>query len=257
MVKKATTLLIDGDIVLYRQACSVETEVHWGDDIWTLSCDLGEAKAKVKGFLDDLKSILKATKTILALSCVTDRGFRRAVCPTYKHNRNGKRKPLGYAALKEWAIKELGGLMVDRLEADDIMGIESTRPIPESEERIIVTIDKDLRGVPGNIYNFSKMEEGVQVITPDEAERFHVIQTLAGDASDGYSGCPGVGPKTAEKIIAGVPRGKLWQAIVAAYAERGLGEAEALTNARLAHICQFEDYNPKTNSIRLWKPKST
>ena len=33
-------------------------------------------------------------------------------------------------------------------------------------------------------------------ITPDEGARWHLIQTMAGDNTDGYSGVPGIGIKT-------------------------------------------------------------
>lgn len=252
---KPITLLIDGDVVLYRNASACEVETHWGDDLWTLHTDLREVKAKVLNFIESLKETLHASKVIIALSCPSQEGFRKALCPTYKANREGKRKPLGYPALRQWAKDELGARMVARLEADDIIGIEATRPIEET--RIVVSIDKDFRGVPCYYYNpfVKEGEPEIETITPREAARFHFIQTLAGDSTDGYSGCPGIGPVKAAKIIDSLPEGcDCWATIVDIYAKAGFGEEEALLSARLARICQFEDYNPKTNSIRLWTP---
>ena len=39
-------LLIDGDMVCFRVCASVEHEIEWGNDIWTLHVDLNEAKER-------------------------------------------------------------------------------------------------------------------------------------------------------------------------------------------------------------------
>lgn len=248
-----TTLLIDGDVLIYRAAFGAEQEVHWGDDVWGLWCDLKEAKAKILSFLDELQETFSATHRFLATSCPTSEGFRRTlISPTYKNNRDDKRKPTGYNELRRWLLEDLKAHRIAQLEADDLLGIKATEP--HKDHRILVSIDKDFRGVPCNFYNFNKPEEGVLEVSPEEAERFHAIQTLAGDATDGYSGCPGVGPKTAEKILAGLSGRDRWPAIVAAYAKAGLPEEEALLNARLARILRHSDYDRKKGTVRLWQP---
>ena len=45
-VKKPFTL-IDADLYLYRAAAAAEEETDWGDDVWSLSTDLKEAKVFV------------------------------------------------------------------------------------------------------------------------------------------------------------------------------------------------------------------
>ena len=39
-----TTLIIDGDLYLYRATTSCEEETDWGDDIWSLSIDIAAAR---------------------------------------------------------------------------------------------------------------------------------------------------------------------------------------------------------------------
>ena len=58
---------------------------------------------------------------------------------------------------------------------------------------IIVSPDKDMRQIPGKLYN---LDETVEV-TEEEGMRWHLIQTLAGDQTDGYGGVPGIGVKRA------------------------------------------------------------
>ena len=78
-------------------------------------------------------------------------------------------------------------------------------------------------------------------------------QTLAGDASDGYSGVPGIGVKRADALL--TSQGCTWDTVVNAFAEKDLGEDVALLNARLAEILQTENY--VNGEIKLWQPPTT
>ena len=71
---------------------------------------------------------------------------------------------------------------------------------------------------------------------------------------DGYSGCPRVGVKTAEKILDEPP---YWNKVVAAYNKAGLSEEVALENARLARILRKGEYlegYDKEGDVNLWTP---
>lgn len=256
MTKKTkTVLLIDGDVLVYQIGLAAEREIDWGDDVWTLHANFAECRDALTRKVASFIEALQADSAIFALSCPTPEGFRRAVCPTYKSNRNNVRKPIVHQALRQLLIDDYDTIIRDRLEADDVLGVLATMPVP-GERRIIVSVDKDFSGVPCLFFRTNTDESSVVEITPDSARRFHAIQTLTGDRVDGYVGIPGCGPKTAEKIIAGVATDDLWPVIVKAYADAGLGEELALTNARLARILQHGDYNTKTGAIKLWTPPS-
>ena len=246
--------MIDGDVLVYQIGCALEKPIHWGDDIWSLHVDAREAKQRLDSDIADWKMLLRADEVIVALSCKTEEGFRRGICPTYKSNRKGVRKPVAHQALREHMIEAYSAVLWDGLEADDILGILATEP--HVGERIIVSIDKDFKGVPSNAYNFRKDFEGVVTTVDEDAIKFHALQTLMGDAVDGYQGIPGVGPKSAEKILDGVAPADYWRVIVAAYVKAGLSEEVALTNARLARILRHGDYDTKTGKINLWVPPS-
>lgn len=249
-----TTLLIDGDVLVYQIGCAVERPIDWGDDVWTLHSDAREATQRLDSEINDWKMLLRAENVIIALSCKTEEGFRRTICPTYKSNRKGNRKPVVHQALRKHMVDKYGALLTPKLEADDLLGILATGT--HHDERIICSIDKDFKGVPCNFYNFRKPEDGVVTTTEEDAARFHALQTLTGDAVDGYQGIPGVGPKTAEKMLAGLTPDAYWPAIVAAYTKAGLSEEVALTNARLARILRAGDYDRPTGKITLWTPPS-
>jgi len=75
------------------------------------------------------------------------------------------------------------------------------------------------------------------------------MQTLMGDSTDNYKGCPKVGLKTAEKILA---ENSTWETVVAAFEKAGLSEEDALENARLARILRDGEYNNETGEVKLW-----
>jgi DNA polymerase-1 len=78
---------------------------------------------------------------------------------------------------------------------------------------------------------------------------------MAGDSTDGYSGVPKVGVKTAEKILGdnNVPLLELWKKVLATFDKAGYSKKEALQQARVAHILTNKDYNKKTGKVKLWR----
>jgi DNA polymerase-1 len=103
-------------------------------------------------------------------------------------------------------------------------------------------------------------------VTESAGNHWHMMQTLAGDVTDGYTGIPGIGPKKAEKILDPFVKtygvGEIidfdvvsaWHAIVAAYEKAGLTADDDLATARIARICRASDWNFKTKEVRLWTP---
>ena len=241
----------------YEVLLACETAWDWGNDIWTLHVDMREAKQRFDCYISDLQQKLGADKTLIAY---TDKeNWRKSVLPTYKSNRKKKRKPLGFPVLKEYSRGVYKVCEAPTLEGDDILGILGTMPKSGrwlgsgdlSGERIIVTIDKDLRTIPGLHYNPQKSEEGIVEVSEEEAARMHLTQALTGDTVDGYSGCPGVGPKRAGRML---DESCDWDQVVAAYANAGLSEDEALVQARVARILHWKDYDRKKGEVKLWKP---
>ena len=137
------TLLIDADLFLYQAAAAAEDEIDWGDDVWSLSSDLKEAK---QIFQDKLSQIHDRLGTKEQILCFSDReNFRRGVDPSYKSNRKKTRKPVGFKALVMWAKTTYKHYWKPALEADDCMGIMQTSP---GANTIIVSDDKDMKTIP-------------------------------------------------------------------------------------------------------------
>ena len=106
-----------------------------------------------------------------------------------------------------------------------------------------------MRQIPCQLYDLT---QGVVEITPEMGDRWHLIQTMAGDQTDGYSGVPGIGIKRADALLE--QHGSNWQTVVDAFAEKDLDEDVALLNARLAKILQVENYDFLNEQIKHWLP---
>ena len=251
-----------------------EFEQEWEDDVWTLSCDVGKTKTDVMASAERIKEELEADEMILFISQGIT--FRHHLSADYKSGRG--RKPVGTNEVKRWLVDEMGAKLKRGIEADDAIGIMATHPKLIKGEKIIASVDKDLKTIPGRLYRQGELED----ITPEQAEAFFLMQTLMGDTTDGYPGCPGVGPVRAAQVISeclavepyehtfksgprkgttetryrDVPAQSLWHAVVSNYEAAGLTEDDALLQARLARILHYTDYDFKKKEPILWTPNA-
>ena len=242
-------LLIDADSIIYTACAAVETAIEWEVDQWGFNADAGEAKERITAKVKGLVKELKATSVLMALSG-EGQNWRTKVLPTYKRNRTG-RKPICYAGVKAWVEKEFDCRKYANLEGDDVLGILATHP-KLIGKCIVVAVDKDIKCVPGLHFNPDKDEE-LREVDAAAADRWHLYQTLTGDKVDGYDGCPGIGPVSAERLLEKSPT---WETVRDAYTAKGLNEATALTQARVARILRYGEYDTKTGSVKLWSPEA-
>lgn len=275
VVDLSRTLLIDADIIAYACSASNEQRIDWnGDGVISVAADLRAAKIAARDTIDHLVAKLDGTAVIVCLSDDLN-NFRKDVSPTYKSHRTSVQRPEHLYDIKEWLGQKYPTEVRHRLEADDVMGILATEP--HAGERIMVSEDKDMMTVPALLYRPHKPGEGVRLISVEEAERFHLWQTIVGDQTDGYPGCPGQGPDAAERLLAGIgyashvhtflrgPRkgeeevrwekadlGCRWAAIVSAYEKCGQSEAHAVIQANLARILKHGDVDG--NRVIPWVP---
>lgn len=247
--KKRNTLLVDADILVFRIAIAEEEAICWDadNDLWTLHADLKQAKAKVQDEVAHLCNVLGGIRVIMCFS--PRKTFRHELYPAYKAHRKD-RKPTIFQPLREWVITEWDSQCWPNIEADDIMGILSkSHSVPAP--KIVVSDDHDMQSIPCMLYQPMHPERGVRRITYASARRHHLLQALTGDSGDGYPGLPGVGPKRAEAIL----EEGTWAEVVGAYEKKGLNEAEALLQARLAKILTPTLYHTATHEVTLWHPE--
>nr|MCS5593546.1 hypothetical protein [Porticoccaceae bacterium] len=237
-----TTLLLDGDLIAYRIAAALEKPIHWGDGLWTLHCHEDDCN---KAFVSQVEGIKKATglkEVVVAISSPTN--YRKDINPLYKANRKATRRPLCLAPLLDFCKEEYNHIILDNIEADDVMGILATQ---DPDKYLIVSDDKDMLTIPdARIWKDGEVVH----ITPEEAHEHFITQALKGDPTDGYYGVKGVGEVTARKIIEkhrGSPE-SLWEGVLKAY--KGNAE-EAVLNARMARILTSDLWD---GAPVLWEP---
>ena len=240
--------LIDADIVAFKAAAATERPVDWGDGLWTLHAYEEEGLDYVNQYLSSISNKLGDGEFALFL---TDKvNWRKEVLPTYKMNRKDVRKPLLLSYLRKWMREERGAIIVPTLEADDILGITAT----SEPDCIIVSEDKDLKTIPALVFNPAK-DGKPRLISEFEAAYNHMYQTLIGDKTDNFDGCPTIGPVTATKILEPAKIiADLWPLVVEAYAKKNLSEMEALQQARVARICHASDWDFINKKVIPWNP---
>jgi DNA polymerase-1 len=140
--------------------------------------------------------------------------FRHELYPRYKANRvempddMKSQIPLIHKLIEVFNIVKL---QKDRLEADDIIAYLTEKAVSEGFEVSLVTKDKDLMQLIGPKVRMLAPETGgrLDVFGPEEVknklgvfpEQVRDLLALMGDASDNIPGIPGIGPKTAQKIL--------------------------------------------------------
>jgi len=238
-------LLIDADFIVYKACAAAETEIDWGDDVILVTSKFSDALkavtreiSKIKGhFLWDVPSVI--------LFFSDSMNFRKEILPDYKGHRNRK-KPCGYKRVINTLKGQYKVIVMPTLEADDAMGIYAT----QNPGCTICSPDKDMRQIPGRLFNM----ETSTLITEVEGARWHLVQSLSGDQTDGYAGCPGIGVKRATTLFEN--KGYSWKTVVDTFKEKELTEEDALINARLARILTAEDYDFTKRKPIPWTPKA-
>jgi len=251
MKKQKTIMLLDGDVLVYKVGFAAEVNTDWGNGLHTWHAKVEEATPTMDKLIAELKDVLRADAVVVALTCHNTVNFRKAFWPAYKENRRNVRKPLLWKALREYLVKNYDTRVKDSIEADDILGILATQP-NTGQRRIIASIDKDFRSIPGEYYNMK--DRILETITEDEADQNFYRQILTGDAVDNYPGIKGCGPVKAARILAGAHPNDRWACVVSAYKHAGLTEEDALVQARCARILRACDYDSTLKQPIPWRP---
>lgn len=251
---KNKTALIDGDSLIYYEMGKPTLE---------------EALESLDGRLQQIFEETEATHYMGFLT--TGKCFRYAAAKSkpYKGNRKYGDKPYIFPAIKEYLYQRWGFRSVSQLEADDLVSIFHTDPFGST---VICSPDKDVlyqnRGIH---YNYGKAES--VVVDEIEATRFLWKQMLMGDSTDGITGIPKVGPKTADKWLADINTDEMPTFVLQKYIEK-FGYTKGISNFaetfKLVYIlknkedvwretdCQESDLNPhlfevNKNKEDLWE----
>ena len=198
-------LLIDADFIVYKACAAAESEVDFGDDVILVTSNFSDALSATNRELTKIKNKLGSFSSMILFFSDSE-NFRKKILPEYKGHRNRK-KPCGYKRIINQLKTEYKVIIKPTLEADDSMGIYATK----YPGNMIVSPDKDMKQIPGRLYNF----DDTFTITHEEGGKWHLIQTLAGDQTDGYGGVSGIGVKRAVSLFE--DKGYSWQTVIEAF----------------------------------------
>lgn len=203
VAKKATLYLIDGSSYIYRAFYGVR---H-------LSTSTGIPTNAIYGFGNMLKRVLRERSPVYMAIALDAPGptFRHDLSPDYKANR--PRMPEDLSAQIPFIKRLITAFGIPYMEipgyeADDIIGTLATWASDQGVDVVMISGDKDLlQLVSPKVHMWDSMKH--EVFGPAEVEkRFGVpasqvveVMGLAGDSSDNIPGVPGIGPKTAQRLI--------------------------------------------------------
>jgi 5'-3' exonuclease len=230
----------------------------------------------IKERLDYILEVTEATKFVICLTGRRDKNFRYILYPEYKANRKKRYgQPLKYLkTLKAFLVEEYNALIVDEVEADDLVAYFGAKLKTADTDTTICSPDKDVvHQLVGKHWNYSYkkinkdtpeeyIEKGRWVETSqEESDRFFALQMLMGDSGDNIKGIAvktdymkkkfglnnraGVGEATANKILDYIDAhgGNYANEIVLCYTSKYEGD-DAPTKG-------FEDYTLNRKLLQL------
>lgn len=204
---KQKMLLLDGNSLAYRAFYALPL----------LTNDQGVHTNAVYGFAMMLEKILKEEKPTHML-VAWDAGKTTFRHSTYKEYKGGRQKtppelseqfPYIRKMLEAYNIRQYE---LESYEADDIIGTLSREAAQTGVETVVITGDKDLTQLADDAVTVFITRKGmtdIEAYTPDHVmekyglkpEQIIDMKGLMGDASDNIPGVPGVGEKTAIKLL--------------------------------------------------------
>ena len=210
MIKDKKLFLLDAYALIFRSYYAFIKNPMFNSEGFNTSC--------IFGFVNTLEEvIIKEKPTHLAVAFdPAGPNFRHVMYPDYKANRDEtpediKRSvPIIKEILKAYGIPIL---QMDGFEADDVIGTISKKADEDGYSVFMMTPDKDyIQLLSDNIFIYkpSRFGNGIEIVDSEKAckdfqlqnpQQFIDILALMGDASDNIPGAPGVGEKTAIKLI--------------------------------------------------------
>ena len=170
----------------------------------------------IMGFCNTLNEVLtKEHPTHIGVAFDHGKTFRHEVFPAYKAQREETPEDIRQSVPIIKQILEamrIPILQVDGFEADDVIGTVATRFGADGIDTFMLTPDKDYGQLIGPRVFMLRPRHGggYETLGEKEVESKYGIPTpaqvidllaLMGDSADNFPGCPGVGEKTAAKLI--------------------------------------------------------
>ena len=198
-------LLVDGSSYLYR--------AHFAPGIGELTTKDGRPTGAIRGVVGMLRRLKKdyPESHMAVVFDAKGKTFRDDLYADYKANREAMPSELSEQVEPLFKIIKAMGLpliVIDRVEADDVIGTLALRSSNEGRKVIVSTGDKDMAQLVNQhvtlvntMTNTTMDSEGVKEKFGLPPELIIDYLALMGDKIDNIPGIPGVGPKTAQALL--------------------------------------------------------
>ena len=222
MQQHELTVLFDYDSLIYKcvyKIVDIQTIKQWfaqgNTKDWMREEIVTQCKNRLCNMGDYLFTTIEDTGIMIGSVeyYITNapKSIRRQISPIYKSNR----KPNKWVnAIRKYLIEMDFAITHPEFEADDLI---FDRALELGEQNcIILTMDKDLKQIPGIHFNYYRPKVvnengekisgdcvGLSVVTKEEAEYTFWLSMLTGDHGDNIKGIKGLGPKKGEAILKG------------------------------------------------------
>lgn len=197
--------LVDASIYVFRSWFALSDTV----------CDThGQPANAVYGFCDFALKLLDQVKPehiVFAFDESLDTSYRNQIYPSYKANREPAPEELKvqFTYCREFlAATGLAEIASGYYEADDLIGTLAQRAHEQGQSVVIVSRDKDLTQLLEGDDIWWDYGQNLRLGCQDVLNKFGVLPeqipdmlAITGDAVDNIPGVPGIGPKTAAKLI--------------------------------------------------------
>jgi len=144
------------------------------------------------------------------------KSIRKEIFSDYKANRDKRKNPMTkwVNMVRNYLLKSDFAITKNGFEADDLIA-DRAKELGQNQ-CIIVSLDKDLKQIPGIHFNFYRKPSkevdqfgnrvknqctGLSIVSDLQSEYNFWYQMLVGDSGDNVKGLKGIGPKKAEKYL--------------------------------------------------------
>ncbi len=202
-------ILVDGSALFYRS--------HFALARRPLTAPNGETTSVVFGFLNGILRLIEKyqPENLAVVFDVKGKNFRHEMYPQYKANRKPMPEELAAQLPRLREVLEAWGVPImeqSGVEADDVMGSVAKQSAGKIDKVWFFTGDKDFMQLLDDRIGMLKPGHRGDAITvlsdEDVAKKFNMqpdnlieVFALAGDTADNIPGAPGIGDKTAVKLI--------------------------------------------------------
>lgn len=239
-----TLIIFDCESYIYRActACKVFKQCETDRFIYGEYYDVRKGLEYFDNQVRAIQEYLRCKDIILVVGDKDN--WRKQYEPSYKSKRTSP--PDIYYPLKEEILNRYEWVSLKNLEADDTCRIMYEDMHNYPTRKILVSIDKDFKSFPCELYNPDKQE--LLLINKQEAEFNLMKQVIMGDKADCYDGLAGYGEATTEKFLNIEPR--IWEDIRELFREKGELK-KYTTNLNLASMVSLNRYNFETGEVQI------